>query len=229
MHDDEKEDTHPSYGLVGISRVTNGGSGGGVTLVGSPIKHQTSIRLRVWQAKHVRSLSADRFYRTESLPLLELEMSETQFARFITAPNIGDGEVCTLRYIRTGPPQDLPSPPKMAIAETFRDELRESVAKSAEQLKALRLRVEELFSDKKTVKVKDREDILKSIKMCQQQIEANVPFVLHQLEEQLDAQVSAAKTKIDAFLQQRVRQLGISTPTIVEGESVLSLPEPEAK
>jgi len=222
MANDTKVFKHPSYGIIGISRI-QGGSG---VLFGSPIKHPTRIMLRVYKALRYRSLSEDRFSPDERVPLVELELSESQFARMITAPNIGDGEPCTLRTIRDGSAVNLPAPTPEDLASDFHEDVREYVKEAVQRIDQLQKKVESLFTDKKNIGQKDREAILSEISQCKMHVQENMPFVLHQFEEHLEKQVSNAKNDIDSFLKIRSQQVGLKAMADVEAPAFPALPAP---
>ena len=233
--DDEKKQEHPSYGMIGVSRVTNGGMGkgshggvgGGVVLVGSPIRHPTTIRLRITRATRYRSLSEDRFFG-ESYPLIEVEMSESQFARMITSANIGSGEVCTLKYVSETKAVRVEEPPEEELSVDYHKEIEQDVKEAVSRIADLEKRVTDLFASKKNLGVKDREEILKDIQQAKQHVEANMPFVLHQFEEHIEKQVDHAKDEIDAFLKQRTHQLGLQALSAGEAAN-FELPSLPAK
>jgi len=231
--DDEKKQEHPSYGMIGVSRRTHGGMGGGThggvgagaVLVGSPIRHPTTICLRIMRATRYRSLSEDRFFG-EARPLIEVEMSESQFARMITSANIGSGEVCTLKYVTDGKVVSVEDPPEEELSVDYHKEIEQDVQEAVTRIADLEKRVKELFATKKNLGVKDREEILHDIQQAKQHVEKNMPFVLHQFEEHIEKQVDSAKDEIDAFLKQRTHQLGLQALSAGEAANLMpALPD----
>src|SRR5579859_4537827 len=94
---DEKITKHESFGIAGFSRSTTGGSG--VSLFGSSIKHGNTITFTVRHADVTRRLEQDWYHASERMPIVEIEMSQSQFAEMITSMNMGDGIPVTLRYV----------------------------------------------------------------------------------------------------------------------------------
>lgn len=221
LDDGEDKQEHPSFGLIGISRVSNGGLNGGAVLVGSPIRHPTSIRLRVFHAERLRSHSAERYHQTSNLPLLEVEMSETQFARMITSGNMGSGEVCTLKRVQTGKSEAVAEPPVEDLSHEFHADIKQDVKEAVGKIADLEKRLKALFAEKKSLGVKDREEILREVAQCKMHVEQNMPFVLHQFQEHIEKQTDAAKDEIDAFLKQRAISLGMSALATGEGPTLV--------
>lgn len=206
MSDETKRLEHPSFGLISIHHV-NGHS----TLFGSPIQHMGTIRLQIHTAAQYRSLHEDKYIHKDVLPIIEVEMSESQFARMITSPNCGEGEPCTLRQINfDGKKFRPPPPPRDDLSQSFHDDVKADVSKAASNIKDLYQRVSELFAAKKVIGVNDKAEILKEIGLCLQHVESNMPFVLSMFEEHIEKQVDNAKTEIDSFLKARALQLGMS-------------------
>ena len=83
---------HPSYGVISFSRTY----GGEKNLFGSSIKHQNTIRMKVSHAKLERRLNEDHVYEKDKI--IEVEMSEAQFAQAITSLNSAAGVPVTLLY-----------------------------------------------------------------------------------------------------------------------------------
>lgn len=69
----------------------NGGAG---RLFMSPLRHENRISITIGEAEHVRSLSTDAHYAGRQI--IEVQMSEAQFAQFITNSMNHSGAPCTI-------------------------------------------------------------------------------------------------------------------------------------
>src|SRR5271157_2643135 len=105
---EETTQKHASYGMVGINRTSSSGT----HLFGSIMNHHSFITLTIKHAAVRRMLSGD-WYSAESLPIVEIEMSHSQFAELITSPGMGDGVPCTIRGLNGKLLKKCPAPEDM--------------------------------------------------------------------------------------------------------------------
>lgn len=198
-----KKESHPSYALLSFSRSSRGGSG--TNLFGSSIKHNETIRMEVKPATIERSLNTD-WYLPTGREYLEVEMSYSQFAEAITSMNMGSGVPVTLRYLEG---KSIPDPSFENKRQQFENEVKERMNILEGKLKKLTSDSEELLVNKKSLNKGDRETILNQIKSLQQEIRANLPFIMNMFNEQMDKTVNEAKGEIEAFTQNKIHSLGL--------------------
>lgn len=207
MPNEEDRDryAHPSYVLVGISRI-QGGIG---RLFGSSLpKHDTAVRLRVTPAVREHSLGRDWYFPETVKPFIEVDLSANQFAEMITSMNMGSGVTGTLRYLEgLGTVADPPDDHKLE-AEKVRDSYRRDVRKLATEAKGARAKVAGIL-DKKSLSKADREAILEQFVKFEQHVTSNAPFMMESFEEAAEKVVVAAKAEIDAFVTHNVMAEGI--------------------
>lgn len=86
---EEIKTTHPAFAQIAASRVN-----GSTVLYGSDFVHYAAIRIRIHTSTQYRSLAHDRYHERENL--VEVELSEAQWAHFISSLNMGSGSPCTL-------------------------------------------------------------------------------------------------------------------------------------
>lgn len=91
--EDWKRQAHPSYGMISFNRESCSPA---TSLFGSSIKHGNAIRMILFHAEIERGLNKDWFYAKGRI--VEIEMSQSQFADAITSLNIGEGVPCTIRF-----------------------------------------------------------------------------------------------------------------------------------
>lgn len=126
---------HPAYGQIGVSRVT-----GKCTLYGSDFTHHNTMRIHIARSQLTRSLSNDWPYAYEEL--IEIELSEAQWAAFVSTPNSGDGTQCTIRHInREHTPQIAPY---VNRTEQFGQEMKATFEDGLAQLQKALTAVDEL-------------------------------------------------------------------------------------
>lgn len=196
----EKQE-HESFGMLGFCRTTSSGE---KPLFGSSIKHRDTIVMKVKTASIERSLNQDWYFGGRNI--VEVEMSQTQFAEAITSMNCGDGVPVTIRYIGGDKMDDCPFENKRT---QFEDEFRKQMQELSSKLDSLVQQTTERLADKKPLNVKEREELAKQINRFKMEIGSNIPFVYSQFNEQMDKTVKEAKGEIDAFVLNKVTSLGL--------------------
>ena len=192
---------HESYGKLQVSRV----SGGARTLFGSSIQHRDTVRLSVFRAEHERSSNMD-WYFDRGLPLVEVEMSQTQFAEAITSMNMGSGVPVTIKYTEG---RDMEECPHTSKIEEFNDEFTNQMEEIARRMEATIKRTREVLRQKKTINKSEKEEILHGLSMLIQEVGSNIPFINEQFTEQMEKTVLESKGEVEGFILNKVQTLGL--------------------
>ena len=192
--------THESYGLVGVSRRT----GDPGNLFGSSIRHHNYVALTIKRAEDNRDLHRNWYYGHESL--IQIEMSNTQFAEMITSMNMGDGVPCTIRYVENKRMED---PPGISQRQIFEDEFRADMQKVGSKIASAVEKAYALLDTKGSIKKADKQEIVSLLNSISQDINANMPFVQTQFNEAMNKTVLSAKGEVEAFVTNKVTSLGI--------------------
>lgn len=202
---DEIIKTHESYAVAGFSRISHGGA---TPLFGSSIGHNNTIMFRVHTAEEIRStdLSYDRYFPREQL--IEIEMSQTQFAEMITTLNHGVGVPVTLRYFN-GKPVDGEPPVENKRAQ-HRKEFKQKMIKFANTLKEDKNKLKS-FLNKPKLSKEDKRLMTLMFDHLTTNIESNIPFFEKMFEEQMDKTVTEAKGEVEAFIDNAVTRTGLET------------------
>lgn len=211
------ERVHPSYGIVRISRTTGGP--GALRLFGSPLAaHYGTIRLTIGAARWIHDGHRDTYYGNLRGEHIEIEMSAAQFADMITSLNVGSGTPCTIRHLAG---TSIPPPPDDATeAEHIRDSFEGSLNKYRAKAHTYRKEIEKL-TGKLPVKVQN--EIRIALDVIEDQLTANVPFIVKQFQEATSKITTAAKAEVDAFVTGVVRAAGLEA--IAGGKLPALLPD----
>lgn len=216
---DTFERTHPSYGMLAISR-THGGTGQTRLFGSSLAAHYGTIRLTISRAVWRHELHRDWYH--DQNQLIEIEMSAAQFADAITSLNQGAGTPCTIRMI-AGHPKIDPPPDHATEAEYIRDTFDASlggfIEKAREYRKAIEKHTEKLSE-------KARREIKIALDVIEDQMASNVPFVIKQFNEATTKIATAAKAEVEAFVSGTIRAAGLQS--IAEGRLPSLLPSGRA-
>lgn len=194
---------HESYGLVGISRVN-----GHFRLFGSPIEPMHAIVLRISRGECIHGLGSNRFF--DRGQLIEIAMSEVQFAEMITTPNRGSGVPCTITCIREdGKLRRLEDPPRQqSEASKTRDEFMEEVDKKIGAIKKAQADVDRLL-ESSGLSGKKRSEISDVLHGMFRLFTDSAPFMMKRFEENAERVIAHAKVEISAHAALVAQQTGV--------------------
>src|SRR5687767_9861689 len=119
---------HPAFAQVRANRHRSNGG----TLYGSDFQHYGGVSITISRSHLYRGLSNDNYF--ERGELIRVELSEAQWARFVSDLNSGSGTPCTLRSHqgdRMVP--GLPDPP--SVTEKFAAEMNQDLLDAQTALK----------------------------------------------------------------------------------------------
>jgi hypothetical protein len=200
---DRTTDQHESYGMVGISCPQSSGT----FLFGSEAKHHHFITLTVRRAEVTRHLAHD-WYHASSLPLVEIEMSHSQFAQLITSPGIGDGVPCTIRGVDGKMMKPCPEPE--GITSKFSEDLKATTKETVAELVALRNQLNEaLLPGNKPLGKTEQRELLAKINSAIQSITDSIPFIESSFNDELEKKVDIAKAEVEATASRLIHKVGL--------------------
>jgi hypothetical protein len=195
---------HPAWVLVGVSRVTT--SPPGAVLFDSDIRHQHSIVVRVQEAERSRNLHRD--WLSARKPVLEFQMSEAQWASFVSSVNVGDGVPATLRLRPEN--RDVPG-------VEYEPRLRES-------MNEVRTAADDAFAEVKAAfeayEQKKNAANLRNLKYAIQNAPSNIAFVSKSLGEHAENVVQRARADVEAMVVAKAEQLNLD-PAELGGTKLL--------
>ena len=211
---------HPSFGTVQLSRVT---ARPGVPLFSSPMRHGAYIALRVTEASKERGLGRDWIHPGETV--VEVLLSQHQWAEFVSSFGIGEGVPCTISRVGR---EAMPPVPEDGLRETFEGEVESQIADLVAKVTEFRERVEAIASKPRLVKA-DREALRGLATAIETEIGSNVPFLQAQFEAAMDKTVAVAKSELLAHVDnvarmvgmENLRKLGGPPELVVDGDPAL--------
>jgi hypothetical protein len=201
------EDTtyrHPAFATINVSRPS-----GHATLFGSELKHQNYVTLTINRAEKHRSLHRDWIFGKN--PIVEIAMSEAQWAQFVSSSGMGSGTPCTLQY---APPADagleqVPSFPLHNFHQQFVDESEKRakvlIAKTQEVIATLTAMVEAPGSIPKT----ELKKLVWNLKCEFGNLTSNTAFLHNMFKESMENIVESGKAELEAFAVNLVMNTGI--------------------
>jgi hypothetical protein len=183
---------HPAWGVIGASRVQSTGT----YLFDSDMRHQHYVVVTLRQARRTRDLNHDRIMADSRLPIVEVAMSEAQWASFVSSMNTGDGVPCTIER-RDG--QRAPGFPHEArLAESMR-EVSEAADKSLEAIR-------EAFA---LVEAKPTKANIRNLGIVLGNAPASMRFAASSLTEHAENVVQRARADLEAMVVAKAAQIGL--------------------
>lgn len=191
--------THPAYGTILFNRAYGTKRG----LFGSSIEHSNVITLELRHADITRGYHSDSVFGNK--PIVQVEMSYSQFAEAITSFGQGTGIPCTIRYTEKDgkiPPCDF-----VSKREQFTDEFKGKIEDAMNESQQLIQDVTDLFSQKKSLTKADKEAVVNKLRKLSMDIGCNMEFVADQFNVQMNKTVKEAKGEIEAFCQNKITSI----------------------
>ena len=192
--EDETVESHPAYAQIVANRVS-----GGAYLYGSDFRHQHYITLQIHDSELHRNLSGDRPMAHRRL--IEIAMSEAQWATFVSSLNQGGGVQCTLEF--TPEAEIVPgiAPPKDRKLQ-FSREMTERFDMAVRALKVLAAQI-----DESPLSGKKKKELRSQLQMAEMNLAPNMDFVAKQFDEHMERTVEKAKSEVNAYAQHTLGDL----------------------
>jgi hypothetical protein len=201
------DDTHPAFAVIGASNIST--SPPGSILFQSDIAHQHTVVIRVATATRKRDLHHDWVHGGREF--LEIEMSQAQWASFVSSMNQGSGVPCTIRrreddYLVPGVPYE----PR--LAESLR-EVHEATDKTFGKIAEALAAYEKALADK--VGAKERNAALRNLHFAVEHTHGNLDFAAKSMAETAENVVQRAKADVEAFVADKAAQYGLEPGAVV--------------
>jgi hypothetical protein len=207
------DEVHPAFGMISAVRASY--SGDGQVLFQSDIKHGHTIRISVSGATRKRDLHHD-WVHDDARPLIEVELSEAQWASFVSSMNT-TGVPCTIR--RTETDWNIPGlvyDPRLAHSM---NEVRGAADKTFAKIRDALADYENAVAEKAGAKV--LREKLRSLHYTVENTEGNLAFAAKSLTEHAENVVQKARADIEAMVGAEAQRLGL---TAGEAKHLLELP-----
>lgn len=193
--------THPSYGMIKVSRMTC--SGGGQPLFGAKNPSSSVMAVTISKAENKQNLGSNWCYSYETLT--EVEMTPVQYAELISNPNT-EGVPCTIKY--TSAEGYIVYRPPATEIEYLDVKINSELDSLASKLKDKKARAKELLSQKGVLKKSDKEELLRIIQNIDVDMSSNIPFYKKCMEVSLEKMVMEANSDIESLVNNVQTKLG---------------------
>jgi len=195
---------HPSQIQVGISRISGGDN---EQFYGSDIETNSYILLTVSESEYKRrSLGNDYFFATRTI--LELKMTNLQYAEMLTTMNVGMGVPATLIALYADTlPQGHIEPPlvenKVELLEKELEVASEGATVKLDELSGL--------INKLKISQKQKDELLKKVSATKYSLVESITFRLSQAKKELGKMTVEAKASLEGFYTSLCLRLGVKT------------------
>lgn len=192
----EKILTHPAFGQIRLSRIS-----GQRVLYGSDFKHNEYVSIEIVQSELHRSLSRDWHFGRRHV--VTIDMSEAQWAAFVSSFGQGSGVPCTIDTVQGKP---MPGFPLRDEGQLFKPEVDSKLAKCIESVDAA---IADIDAQTAGMSKTKREAISDRLRRVRMELSSNLPFVAEQFGEHMETRVEKAKIEVDAYVTQTVMRAGL--------------------
>ena len=194
---DRTTTTHPAFGQISASRVN-----GRTNLFGSDFTHDGFITITIKASELNRDLSRDWHFEREQL--IQVALSEAQWATFVSSLNNGSGVPCTLEWL-TGKGRLPMLPDPKSRADQFSKEFQKDFDEALTALDELETALLASGLSKKKI-----DDLVSRARTAKNKINSSAPFVVDQFGEHMESQTERAKVEIHGYFQNLIQRAGVA-------------------
>lgn len=203
--------THPAFAQIAVHRVT-----GRTNLYDSDFGHNAFVTISIRRSELRRSLNQD--WHMADKELVEVAMSESQWATFVSSINMGSGVPCTLQALDGKQVPGLPAPERRVdqFSEEMRTRMKDAFAALEEAQEAL---------DAVRAPKAQRERVADAIDKARRQMGSNFPYMARQFAAHMADTVERAKQEVHGYMTGALQRAGLAAlkdgqaPLQVEDES----------
>ncbi|WP_020142331.1 hypothetical protein [Terracoccus sp. 273MFTsu3.1] len=196
---------HPAFGSITAHRIS---TTPGAVLFDSEIRHTYFVRVTISPMQRKRDLNRD-WLHTGNRPLMEVDMSEAQWASFVSSMNTS-GVPCTIRTKEND--HNIPNLPFDARLALSAKETQDAAQHAFEGIKEAMDALEALPSN---AGVKARREAMRRLHFAIENAPKNVEFAAKSLTEHTENVVQKARADIEAMVVSRAQALGVEPSQIV--------------
>jgi hypothetical protein len=192
--DEYGSEVHPAFGNITMNRAQV--SPPGASLFDSEIRHSHIVTMRIQGASRKRDLNRDWIHPSSS-PIIEVHMSEAQWASMVSSFHDGSGTSCTITYTREdGQIPDIPFAPRMEQS-------------MAEVRGAANAQYQEVLEALKVVEEKPTKANIRSLRIALENAPKNVAYTARTMTEHAENVVQKARADIEAMVTAHAEHLGL--------------------
>lgn len=195
-------ETHPSFGMIGAYRTSIGPRG--KSLFDSDILHNHTVVVRIQTAQRKRDISKD--WISSDRELIEIEMSEAQWASFVFSMNTS-GVPCTLQRVQG---ERIEQPPHAPRLQHSFDETRAAADRAFAGIREAM----NVYMELPNTPAGPKREALSTLQAKINNAVPNVDYAGRVLAEHAENVVQKARADVEAMVVQRAAHLGLDVGTV---------------
>lgn len=188
---------HPAFGQISAHRVQ-----GAANLYGSDFTHHNFVQIEIMHSELNRDLSTDWHFARKQI--VQLAVSEAQWATFVSSLNVGGGVPCTLEYL---PGEAVPRLPERKSYHLYSDEAAGKVDSAVKALERLRAKI---VDESSKLPKRAQAELLEPIDKAIRELSSNMTFVKKQFDEHVEGMVEKAKVEVNAYATNLMMRAGVA-------------------
>lgn len=197
-------ESHPSYGLVNVYRVS---SNPAQRVFGSDGKFHETMCIEISQASIKRDLSQE-WIHADKAPYIRIRMTDAQYGHMFGSVGQGSGTPCTIERLNYEMMPDAPEPEP--FTSKFSTDIKDTMAESVSRLKTIMERLND--ANKPGAKVpgkKELAEILSNLEGALSGITNSLEFVENSFNEQMQDKIDEARQAIQSYVRNVLEKRGL--------------------
>lgn len=201
----DTEFRHPAFGQV---TVHHWNSSHHHRMYGSDLGHSSGLTITVTGSTLYRGLSNDRHHSQDIL--LEFDLTEAQWARFVASTGNGNGVPVTLRHARRGPLEDIPriAAPEASKREVHGKEMASALKKTLERAQRISNEIGTMLASPGSISKTRLKELHHDLDLAVSHLPGTTQFIYDQFAEATEKTAEDAKLEIEAHVNSLATQLG---------------------
>lgn len=189
---------HPAFGQIVASRVQ-----GTRSLYGSDFLHRHFVTITISRSQLCRDLSHDWHFGGQDL--IEVHLSEAQWATFVSSMNVGSGVPCTIDHVGG---EDAPGIPLRRNVDVVENELRQTIDDMRKAVDDVAAQMESDIGQ--SLSGAKRTKLLAGLTRLRRLVDDHVPFMAKSFRKTMETTVEKAKIEVNAYAESVIVRSGIA-------------------
>lgn len=219
-HVEDYREDHPAFAMIGASRWS---STPGTYLFGTDFRHQNMVVITVKGATLSRSIGHDYVHdRGREPDMVQVALSEAQWATFVSTLNMGDGVACTLMA------HDGDQIPGIVPTTDRREQFNAEVDQRLQHSVQLIREIDDAIAAS-SLSAKAKAELRAKADKAAQELDSNLAYAAKTFDQHAEKTIEHAKIEVAAYVTGAIQRAGLAalgaTPPVMlpSGEAEVPL------